>query len=87
MRRRCDFRIRQLRRTYDRLEGKFTFDISYETHTEVTPRTLVVAEAFGLGIDEAQKFKVLDTELKSDPKILSTLLGIVGRARVFCCVL
>ena len=41
------FCVSQLRRTYDRLEGKFRFDISYETYTEVTARTLVVAEAFG----------------------------------------
>lgn len=27
------FRIRQFRRVYDRAAGKFTFNISYETHT------------------------------------------------------
>ena len=68
MRRRNDFRIRQFRRIYDRAEGKFTFNISYETHTKITPRSLVVAEAFGLGIDETQKFKVLDAELRLDLK-------------------
>ncbi|NLD66201.1 MAG: hypothetical protein GX648_06470 [Crenarchaeota archaeon] len=41
------FCVSQLRRTYDRATGKFRFEVSYETHTEVTPRTLVVAEAFG----------------------------------------
>ena len=45
MRRREFFRIRQFRRVYDRAEGKFTFNISYETHTKPTPRSLVVAEA------------------------------------------
>ena len=81
MRRHCDFRIRQLRRTYDRLEGKFTFDISYETHTEVTARTLVVAEAFGLGIDEAQKFKVLDAELKIGPQDIVYITGDSGSGK------
>src|SRR5690554_4142588 len=81
MRRRCDFRIRQLRRTYDRLEGKFTFDISYETHTKITPRSLVVAEAFGLGIDEAQKFKVLDAELKIGPKDIVYITGDSGSGK------
>ena len=81
MRRRSDFRIRQLRRTYDRIEGKFRFDISYETHTEVTARTLVVAEAFGLGIDEAQKFKVLDAELKIGPKDVVYITGDSGSGK------
>ena len=66
--RRERFRIRKCHRIYDRVQGKFSFNISYETHTKITPRSLVVAEAFGLGIDEAQKFKVLDAELKIGPK-------------------
>ncbi|MCJ7768682.1 hypothetical protein MUP79_09870, partial [Candidatus Bathyarchaeota archaeon] len=45
------FRIRQVRRIYDRTADKFTFNISYETHTKLTPRSIVVAEAFGLGVD------------------------------------
>ena len=62
------FRIRQFRRVYDRDAGKFTFNISHETHTKPTTWSLVVAEALGLGIDEAQKFKVLDAELKIGPE-------------------
>jgi len=58
------FRIRQFRRVYDRAADKFTFNISYETHAKLTPRSLVVAEAFGLGVDEAKRFTVLDAELK-----------------------
>ncbi|MDD3949193.1 MAG: hypothetical protein PHT43_06995 [Anaerolineaceae bacterium] len=75
------FCVSQLRRTYDRATGKFRFDISYETHTEVTPRTLVVAEAFGLGIDEAQKFKVLDAELKIGPKDVVYITGDSGSGK------
>jgi ABC-type lipoprotein export system ATPase subunit len=75
------FRIRQFRRVYDRAVGKFTFNISYETHTKPTPRSLVVAEAFGLGIDEAQKFKVLDAELKIGSKDIVYITGDSGSGK------
>jgi ABC-type ATPase with predicted acetyltransferase domain len=81
MRRQRDFRIRQFRRIYDRTEGKFTFNISYETHTKPTPRSLVVAEAFGLGIDDAQKFKVLDASLKIGPKDIVYITGDSGSGK------
>ncbi len=75
------FRITQFRRIYNREEGKFTFNISYETHTKITPRSLVVAEAFGLGIDEAQRFKVLDAELKIGPKDITYITGDSGSGK------
>jgi ABC-type ATPase with predicted acetyltransferase domain len=75
------FRIRQVRRIYNRSEGRFTFNISYETHTKPTTRSLVVAEAFGLGIDEAQKFKVLDAELKIGPKDIVYITGDSGSGK------
>src|SRR5208283_5205120 len=75
------FRIRQFRRVYDKAEGKFTFNISYETHTKLTPRSLVVAEAFGLGIDEAQKFRVLDAELKIGPQDIVYITGDSGSGK------
>jgi ABC-type ATPase with predicted acetyltransferase domain len=75
------FRITQFRRIYNREEGKFTFNISYETHTKITPRSLVVAEAFGLGIDEAQKFKVLDATLKIGPKDIVYITGDSGSGK------
>jgi ABC-type ATPase with predicted acetyltransferase domain len=81
MRRQRDFRIRQFRRIYDRSEGRFTFKISYETHTTPTPRSLVVAEAFGLGIDETQKFKVLDAELKIGPQDIVYITGDSGSGK------
>jgi len=56
--------VHQIRRTYDRSQGKFSFNISYSTAVKLTPRTTVVAEAFGLGVDEEHKFTVLDVELK-----------------------
>jgi len=80
-RRRNPFRITQFRRIYNREEGKFTFNISYETHTKITPRSLVVAEAFGLGIDEAQTFKVLDAELKIGPNDIVYITGDSGSGK------
>ena len=71
------FKIRKIRRLYDRDQGKFSFNISYETTVKLTPRALVVAEAFGLGVDEAQKFTVLDTELRIDPKDIVYIIGIL----------
>ena len=75
------FRIRQFRRVYDRESGKFTFNISYETHTNPTPRSLAVAEAFGLGIDEAQRFKVLDAELNIGPRDIVYITGDSGSGK------
>jgi ABC-type ATPase with predicted acetyltransferase domain len=66
---------------YNRAENKFTFNISYETHTKITPRSLVVAEAFGLGIDEAQTFKVLDAELKISPQDIVYITGDSGSGK------
>jgi len=40
-----------------------------------------VAEAFGLGIDEAQKFKVLDAELKIGPKDVVYITGDSGSGK------
>ncbi|MCW4003623.1 MAG: hypothetical protein NWE95_06910 [Candidatus Bathyarchaeota archaeon] len=79
--RREHFRICQFRRTYDREQGKFSFNISYETHTELTDRSLAVAEAFGLGVDEDQKFKVLDMELKIGPRDIVYVTGDSGSGK------
>lgn len=39
---------------------KYRISISYETGTDITPRTIEVAEAFGLGIDQEQQFVIYD---------------------------
>jgi ABC-type transport system involved in cytochrome c biogenesis ATPase subunit/GNAT superfamily N-acetyltransferase len=80
-RRREHFRICQFRRTYDRAQGKFSFNISYETHTELTDRSLAVAEAFGLGVDEDQKFKVLEVEFKIGPRDIVYVTGDSGSGK------
>jgi ABC-type transport system involved in cytochrome c biogenesis ATPase subunit/GNAT superfamily N-acetyltransferase len=80
-RRRDVLRVHQIRRTYDRAEDRFTFNICYETHTEPTPRSIVVAEAFGLGIDETEKFLVLDAELKIRPRDIVYVTGDSGSGK------
>lgn len=39
---------------------KFRINISYETGVEISPRTIEVAEAFGLGLDKQEKFVIYD---------------------------
>jgi alpha-D-ribose 1-methylphosphonate 5-triphosphate synthase subunit PhnL len=75
------FKVREMRRIYNREEGKFSYNISYETSVKLTPRTLVVAEAFGLGVDEAQRFTVLDTELKISPTDIVYITGDSGSGK------
>jgi ABC-type transport system involved in cytochrome c biogenesis ATPase subunit/GNAT superfamily N-acetyltransferase len=82
MRKRRDvFQIHKVRRVYDRQQGKFSFDISYSTTVRLTPRTTVVAEAFGLGIDEEHRFKVLDVELKIGLEDIVYITGDSGSGK------
>ena len=55
MRHREHFRIRKFGRRYDRHTGKFVFNIAYETKTDVTDRTVAVAEALGLNFSPKQR--------------------------------
>jgi len=73
--------VRRVCRTYDRTQGKFSFNISYETTVKLTPRALVVAEAFGLGVDQAQKFTVLNTELMIAPTDIVYITGDSGSGK------
>ena len=55
------FRVTKLKRVYNRTTNTFNFNITYETTAKTqTPRTKNIAEAFGLGTDNAQKFTILD---------------------------
>jgi len=82
VRRREYFRIRKFARRYDRESGKFTFNISYETKTDVTDRTVAVAEAFGLGISDFQKHVLYDdVELEIGPKDIVYLTGDSGSGK------
>jgi len=81
-RRRDHFRIRKFARRYDRRTGKFVFNIAYETKTDVTDRTVAVAEAFGLGISDFQKHVLYDdVELKIGPKDIVYVTGDSGSGK------
>jgi ABC-type ATPase with predicted acetyltransferase domain len=82
LRKREHFQIRKFARRYDRKTGKFTFNIAYETKTDVTDRTVAVAEAFGLGISDFQKHVLYDNvELKIGPKDIVYLTGDSGSGK------
>jgi ABC-type lipoprotein export system ATPase subunit/predicted N-acetyltransferase YhbS len=77
------FRITKLKRTYNRQTGTFTFNISYETAAAtMTQRTKAVAEAFGLGADQTQKFTLYDnTTLRIRPTDIVLITGDSGSGK------
>ena len=76
------FKIIKHARRYDKHENKFIINIAYETAAELTPRTIAVAEAFGLGIDQQQKFVIYDNvELKISPKDIVYITGDSGSGK------
>lgn len=76
------FKITKFTRRYNRKTQKFTFNIAYETATEITPRTIGVAEAFGLGIDQTQKFPIYDhVELRISPTDVVYITGDSGSGK------
>ncbi|MEM3699867.1 MAG: GNAT family N-acetyltransferase [Candidatus Bathyarchaeia archaeon] len=76
------FRIRQFKRRYDAHEGKFVINIAYETAAVATPRTLAVAEAFGLGLDEHKRFILYDdVELKIGERDIVYITGESGSGK------
>ena len=55
------FRITKLKRTHNRQNDTFTYNISYETTPKTqTQRTREIAEAFGLGTDQSKRFTLYD---------------------------
>ena len=76
------FRITRYSRTYDRLEGKFVINIAYKTKTDITDRTISVAEAFGLGVDDYQRHVVYDNvQLKIAPNDIVYITGESGSGK------
>jgi ABC-type ATPase with predicted acetyltransferase domain len=76
------FRIKKFARRYDRESGKFTFNIGYETKTDITDRTVEVAEAFGMGISDYQEHVLYDNvELPIGPKDIVYLTGDSGSGK------
>ncbi len=83
MRRHETFQVQKVRRTYDRQNGTFTFNISYQTApTTRSNRTAEVAEAFGLGEDQTQTFQLYDhTQLKIRPTDIILITGDSGSGK------
>jgi len=83
LRRREFFRITQWARRYDRNSGKFIVNISYETAApQPTERVVAVAESFGLGLDQWEKFVVYDNvELKIGSKDITLITGDSGSGK------
>jgi ABC-type lipoprotein export system ATPase subunit/GNAT superfamily N-acetyltransferase len=77
------FRIRRYARRYDRETGKFIIDIAYETAApEPSGRVVAVAEGFGLGLDQWEKFVVYDNvELKIGPTDITLITGDSGSGK------
>jgi len=76
------FKIQKFRRVYDRSQNKFTFNIAYETAARLTPRSVAVAEAFGLGLDQQRKFVILDdVELKISHSDVVLITGDSGSGK------
>ncbi len=48
-------RVERRTRRYDSERGCYVYDISFKTRVPLTERTIDVAEAFGLGIDEERE--------------------------------
>jgi len=49
------FKITRIVKKFDKATGVFKINIAYKTKTDITDRTIAVAEAFGLGVDQFQK--------------------------------
>ena len=83
MRQREFFQIRKFARRYDRSTGKFVINLAYKTKTDITDRTVAVAEAFGMGISDFQQHVIYDdVELKVGPQDVTYVTAILVLEKV-----
>ena len=76
------FEVTRVARKYDKRSGKFVISVSYRVRTLVSPRTLAVAEAFGLGVDGFREFVIFDdVELKIGPRDVVYITGESGSGK------
>ncbi|MFB3887970.1 MAG: GNAT family N-acetyltransferase [Candidatus Bathyarchaeia archaeon] len=82
-RRKEHLHIHKIKHTYNRKTNTFTFNISYQTTpTKQTPRTTAIAEAFGLGIDQTQRFTLYDnTQIHIKPTDIVLITGDSGSGK------
>jgi ABC-type ATPase with predicted acetyltransferase domain len=84
MTRRCEFfQITKYARRYDKRTGKFIINVAYKAKTDITDRTIAVAEAFGLGISDFQQHVIYDdVELKVGPQDVTYVTAILVLEKV-----
>jgi ABC-type ATPase with predicted acetyltransferase domain len=76
------FKITRLKKRVDRKTGDFRINISYKTKTDVTDRTIKVAEAFGIGVDNFQEHVIYDNlELKISSNDIVYITGDSGSGK------
>jgi ABC-type ATPase with predicted acetyltransferase domain len=76
------FKITRIVKKFDKATGVFRINIAYKTKTDITDRTIAVAEAFGLGVDQFQKHVIYDNvELKIGPKDIVYITGDSGSGK------
>ena len=76
------FRVRKFSRKWDKQRSCFLISISYETGVKVSPRTIKVAEAFGIGVDTRRRFTIYDdVELKITPRDIVYITGESGSGK------
>ena len=83
MRRHEFFHICQYARRFDRETGKFIINIGYETAApKPSERVVAVAEGFGLGLDQWEKFIIYDNvELNIGPTDIVYITGDSGSGK------
>jgi ABC-type transport system involved in cytochrome c biogenesis ATPase subunit/N-acetylglutamate synthase-like GNAT family acetyltransferase len=76
------FKILRAIKKFDRNTKSFHINISYKTATAITPRTLVVSEAFGLGLDKNRSQVLYDNvNLRIGPKDIIYITGESGSGK------
>ena len=76
------FKITRFKKHYDHKTGTFKINISYKTRTDITDRTIKVAEAFGIGVDNHQEHVIYDNlELKIKPDDIVYITGDSGSGK------
>lgn len=76
------FEITKIAKRFDRTSNTFNITISYKTATDITPRTLAVAEAFGIGVDQNRQQVLYDNiELRIAPNDIIYITGESGSGK------
>ncbi|MCD6528756.1 ATP-binding cassette domain-containing protein [Candidatus Bathyarchaeota archaeon] len=75
------FKILKYQKLYDRKRETFKINISYETSVYPTPRTLKVAEAFGLGAESRRLVLYDNVEFKVKPTDIVYITGDSGSGK------